>query len=244
MKRAWRKLMRSGKLVTKTQASMHTFISVTNFWLIWQRRTPAFQYRCTKKFLISRATPPKGTKERGQGAHGGAAAGSGQCGRPGRAGIATQCRPYTGTQTPLRCRPGPRADLSRGASCRFRDGQRAHVNNQPCIVELCDGANVRDDFVKSIAHRIVTQCSARGDRLRGWACRTRTGESVRELSDWNPVTTSPEVGQAWRRRLSRASCVKRICSSGRDFGRRSLARKSELSRGSIGPTPSCTRLLS
>ena len=28
---------------------------------------------------------------------------------------------------PLRCRPGPRADLSRGASCRFRDGQRAHV---------------------------------------------------------------------------------------------------------------------
>jgi hypothetical protein len=24
--------------------------------------------------------------------------------------------------------------------------------------------------------------------------------SVRELSDWNSVTTSPEVGQAWRRR--------------------------------------------
>ena len=165
--------MRSGKLVTKTQASMHTFISVTNFWLIWQRRSPAFQYRCTKKFLISRATPPKGTKERGQGAHGGAAAaGSGQCGRPGRAGIlATECRPYTGTQTPLRCRPGPRADLSRGASCRFRDGQRAHVNNQPCIVELCDGANVRDDFVKSIAHRMVTQCSARGDRPSGRAAR-------------------------------------------------------------------------
>ena len=36
-------------------------------------------------------------------------------------------RSYTGTQTPLRCRPSPRADLSRGASCRFRDGQRAHV---------------------------------------------------------------------------------------------------------------------
>ena len=30
-------------------------------------------------------------------------------------------------QTPLRCRPGWRADRSRGASCRFRDGQRAHV---------------------------------------------------------------------------------------------------------------------
>ena len=41
--------------------------------------------------------------------------------------FATERRPYTGTQTPLRCRPSPRADLSRGASCRFRDGQRAHV---------------------------------------------------------------------------------------------------------------------
>ena len=69
---------------------------------------------------------------------------------------ATERRPYTGTQTPLRCRPGSRADLSRGASCRFRDGQRAHVDNQPCIVELCDGANALDDFVKSIAHRIAT----------------------------------------------------------------------------------------
>jgi hypothetical protein len=33
-----------------------------------------------------------------------------------------------------------------------------------------------------------------GDGLRGWACRIRTGESVRELSDWNSVTTSPELG--------------------------------------------------
>ena len=30
--------------------------------------------------------------------------------------------------------------------------------------------------------------------LAGWAYRIRTGESVRELSDWNFVTTSPEVG--------------------------------------------------
>ena len=41
--------------------------------------------------------------------------------------------------------------MPRGASCRFRDGQRAHVNNQRCIVELCDDANALDDFVKSIA---------------------------------------------------------------------------------------------
>jgi hypothetical protein len=33
-----------------------------------------------------------------------------------------------------------------------------------------------------------------GDQLPGWAYRTRTGESVRALTDWNSVTTSPEVG--------------------------------------------------
>jgi hypothetical protein len=36
--------------------------------------------------------------------------------------------------------------------------------------------------------------------LPGWACRIRTGESVRELSDWNSVATLPEVVQARRRR--------------------------------------------
>jgi len=30
--------------------------------------------------------------------------------------------------------------------------------------------------------------------LAGWAYRIRTGESVRELSNWNSLTTSPEVG--------------------------------------------------
>jgi hypothetical protein len=30
--------------------------------------------------------------------------------------------------------------------------------------------------------------------LPGWAYRIRTGESVRELFDWNFVTISPEVG--------------------------------------------------
>ena len=38
--------------------------------------------------------------------------------------FATERRPCTGTRTPLRCRPGSRADRSRGASCRFRDGRR------------------------------------------------------------------------------------------------------------------------
>jgi hypothetical protein len=30
--------------------------------------------------------------------------------------------------------------------------------------------------------------------LAGWAFRIRTGESVRKLSDWISLTTSPEVG--------------------------------------------------
>jgi hypothetical protein len=36
--------------------------------------------------------------------------------------------------------------------------------------------------------------------LPGWAYRTRTGESVRELPDWIRVTTSPEQAHARRRR--------------------------------------------
>jgi hypothetical protein len=36
--------------------------------------------------------------------------------------------------------------------------------------------------------------------LAGWAFRIRTGESVRALSDWNCVTTSPEVSASRRRR--------------------------------------------
>jgi len=31
-------------------------------------------------------------------------------------------------------------------------------------------------------------------RLRGWACKIRTGESVLALPDWNYVTIRPEVG--------------------------------------------------
>jgi hypothetical protein len=34
---------------------------------------------------------------------------------------------------------------------------------------------------------------ARKTGLSGWACKIRTDESVRELSDWNSVTTSFEV---------------------------------------------------
>src|SRR5437667_4960323 len=33
-----------------------------------------------------------------------------------------------------------------------------------------------------------------GDQLPGWACRIRTGESVRELANWIRATTWPDVG--------------------------------------------------
>ena len=61
--------------------------------------------------------------------------------------------------------------------------------------------------------------SARGDRLPGWPRGIRTSESVRELSDWNFVTTWPEN----RRKLgggdpSRASCMIPNCSSGPYLG--------------------------
>jgi hypothetical protein len=41
---------------------------------------------------------------------------------------------------------------------------------------------------------------ARKTGLSGWGGRTRTGESVRALSDWNGVTTSPDIGQVRRQR--------------------------------------------
>jgi hypothetical protein len=45
------------------------------------------------------------------------------------------------------------------------------------------------------------------EQLPGWACRTRTGESVRELSDWICVTTSPQVARAGRRRPLRVQAT-------------------------------------
>jgi hypothetical protein len=47
-----------------------------------------------------------------------------------------------------------------------------------------------------LAHLRATALNMRlvRDGLPGWAYRTRTGESVGELSDWNCVTTLAEVG--------------------------------------------------
>ena len=58
------------------------------------------------------------------------------------------------------------------------------------------------EFRRSLLRDVARQPdnTADGDQLRGWAYRIRTGKSVRELSDWNCVTTSPEAAQARQRR--------------------------------------------
>jgi hypothetical protein len=47
---------------------------------------------------------------------------------------------------------------------------------------------------------LSTKTCRPGTELAGWAYWTRTGESVRELFDWNSVTTSRAVGAGRRRR--------------------------------------------
>jgi hypothetical protein len=65
---------------------------------------------------------------------------------------------------------------------------------------------------RPVHSRAVTEA-----RLPGWVYRIRTGESVRELPDWNCVTTWAEVGASWAAETcSRSSCNERICSSGQD----------------------------
>jgi hypothetical protein len=55
------------------------------------------------------------------------------------------------------------------------------------------------------------------DELPGWACKIRTGESVRALSHWNCVITSPDLAPARRAETVR---VRAMSSSG-DLSRRS-----------------------
>jgi hypothetical protein len=46
----------------------------------------------------------------------------------------------------------------------------------------------------SVPCRIISTASIRvRDGLAGWACKIRTGESVRELSNWDSVTTWPDA---------------------------------------------------
>src|SRR5262245_35692422 len=61
--------------------------------------------------------------------------------------------------------------------------------------------------------------------LAGWAYRIRTGESVRELSNWNSLTTWLRSAQARRRRPFACELRATDCNSGPDFSRRSSERQ-------------------
>jgi hypothetical protein len=58
-----------------------------------------------------------------------------------------------------------------------------------CPPSRCCEPDQRISIASGVAH---TFCTAE-TKLRGWAYRTRTAESARELSNWNCVATSPEV---------------------------------------------------
>jgi hypothetical protein len=110
------------------------------------------------------------------------------------------------------------------------------VRGGPCIKSKRDGARRVQPKLCVPSHALARV----RDGLAGWACRIRTGESVRELSDCNSVTTSPEVAAVPRGGdPSRASCV--IRSSGQDFSGRQFALDFSRKQSSMGSrTPSLT----
>jgi CRP/FNR family transcriptional regulator, cyclic AMP receptor protein len=91
-------------------------------------------------------------------------------------------------------------DKPHTADVRALDASQFHVADAATIlridpIALLYVATVLAQRLDSANRALSTRgMSARGDRLRGWACEIRTAESVRELSDCNFVTTSFEVG--------------------------------------------------
>jgi hypothetical protein len=109
---------------------------------------------------------------------------------------------------------------------------------------------------KTWRYRAGCGTGARGDRLHGWACKTRTAKSVRELPYWNCVTTSLEDGARRRRRpfarklhhtdlqlrprsgVSRpTSARKQAASSPLKEGNRTRIRRVRVVRRAVAPTP-------
>ena len=91
-------------------------------------------------------------------------------------------------------------DQPHTADVRALEASQFHVADAATIlrvdpIALLYVATVLAQRLDSANRALSTRgMSARGDRLRGWACEIRTAESVRELSFWNPVITSFEVG--------------------------------------------------
>ena len=123
----------------------------------------------------------------------------------------TELRPYIGTQTPLRCRPGSRADLSRGASCRFRDGQRAHVLH--CVeppfppLSLAPAGLFHAGWVGFPTHQSKARLG-----VQSVACRAVPASEADKTKETAPLALLG-CPQLCRGQTRVASCTE-ICSSG------------------------------
>ena len=85
-------------------------------------------------------------------------------------------------------RSGPSAGTTR---C-VRDGLGG--NEWVLLISFPDNIGGNPSVPQVTNYRPSKSADALGDGLRGWACRIRTKESVREPPNWICVTISPEVG--------------------------------------------------
>ena len=89
----------------------------------------------------------------------------------------------------IRARPGS-LDSWRGICSKSHEHDADHGEAEECSNGQCVAFEVASQAaVTTEANRPPV-----GDGLRGWACRIRTSESVREPPNWICVTIPPEVG--------------------------------------------------
>ena len=91
-------------------------------------------------------------------------------------------------------RSGPSAGTTR---C-VRDGLGG--NEWVLLISFPDNIGGNPSVPQVTNYRPSKSADALGDGLRGWACRIRTKESVREPPNWICVTISPKVGASLRQR--------------------------------------------
>ena len=154
----------------------------------------------------------------------------------GTQGFSARCFPQIRPARPTR------SDGARQAACCYvvltKSAYCAVMASAPArSIGTAVAGLVRDCAIEcpvQLFHQAISaQCRGAESRLRGWAWRIRTVESVRTLPDWICMTTSPEVGASRAAETLRAQgCVIPICSSGQEFSRRSLSRESGPSRAS------------
>jgi hypothetical protein len=76
----------------------------------------------------------------------------------------------------------------------------------PCGPQIRHRRSLHQRSERAVPQRSCIACRGSESGLPGWACRIRTSESVRGLSDWSYVATSFEVGAGRVRWTSMHSC--------------------------------------